>query len=388
MAPKRTVLLVGALDRQVEELLRPRGDSVVRMPAAELDKLALSERQPQGLVIVDLRGESSVPSGVAALRRNHPDVPVMLVLASLDPALMLEAMRAGVVECVAAPLDATELSAAVERLAAGAAKDLGTVVGVVGAKGGVGATTTAVNLATAFRIAGKGTTLLVDLHLAYGDAALYLGAEPKFSVADALENPHRLDEEFLKGIVTRTRHAIDLLASTDRHLSGGVDSARVRQLIELVQRHYRYVVIDLPRSEPAILDALDPLARVVVVANQELATVRSAARMLTTLRQRYGKERIVVAVSRFDRNAGIGQDDIERALGCSIKHLVPSDYRLAIEALNSGRPLTLENHNMLSSSYKAMARDLGGIPDLPEEEPAPGLFGRLLGRRPGAGGRG
>lgn len=382
---KRSVLLVGALDRQIEELLRARGDSVIHVPAAELGKFAASERQPQGLVIVDLRGEAAVPSAVAALRRSHPDVPVMLVLQRLDPALMLEAMRAGVSECVAEPLDPTDLAAALERLSSSASKQPGTAVGIVGAKGGVGATTTAVNVATAFRVASGESTLLVDLHMAYGDAALYLGAEPKFSVGDAIENPHRLDEGFLKSVVTHTRHGIDLLASPDRPFPAGPDSSRVQQLIEVVQRHYRYVVLDLPRSEPAILDALDLVTRIVVVANQELATVRAAARMLTTLRQRYGKDRVVVAVSRFDAEAGIGHDDIERALGCSIKHLVPSDYRLAVEALNAGRPLTLGNHNVLSSSYKALARDIAGMPESSASAAAPGLLDRLLGRRPGTG---
>ena len=73
----------------------------------------------------------------------------------------------------------------------------------IGAKGGVGTTTAAVNVATA--LAGMGTTLLIDFHLAGGDAALYLGADSHFWVLDALENTHRLDAAYFRGLVSRMR---------------------------------------------------------------------------------------------------------------------------------------------------------------------------------------
>ena len=76
----------------------------------------------------------------------------------------------------------------------------------VGAKGGVGTTTVAVNVATALaKLAGTERTLLIDLHVANGDAAVFLGAEPRFSIVDALENTHRLDEAFFRGLIVRTQ---------------------------------------------------------------------------------------------------------------------------------------------------------------------------------------
>ena len=118
---------------------------------------------------------------------------------------MLEAMRAGVNECVAEPLQAAELETAVTRLLAHKQPvATGQVFAFVGAKGGVGTTTVAVNVATALDRAAGGRTLLVDLHLAHGDAAVFLGVEPRFSVVDALENIHRFDEAFFKGLVVQS----------------------------------------------------------------------------------------------------------------------------------------------------------------------------------------
>ena len=67
----------------------------------------------------------------------------------------------------------------------------------------------------------------------------------------------------------------------------------MRTLIESAAKHYRYVVLDVPRSDNVMLDALEPASRIVIVANQELATVRAATRVAATLRQRYGKGRVV-----------------------------------------------------------------------------------------------
>jgi Flp pilus assembly CpaE family ATPase len=164
-----------------------------------------------------------------------------------------------------------------------------------------------------------------------------------------------------------------------------VDVRRVRTLLEFATRLYRFVVLDVSRADAAMLDALEGVTRITVVANQELATVRSASRMAAALRQRYGKEKVSVVVSRADHHADIGHDDVERAVGSPVKHTFPSDYRRALAALNKGRPLTMENHNELSGSFMKFARSLSGIEKPTADKPA-GRFS-LFGTRkdkPGA----
>lgn len=350
-------------------------------PAAGSELAALAQptaKQPD-VVVLDLRGQTHLPAALPVLKRQHPATGVLIVADRLDPGLLLEAMRAGVTEVVAAPLAATEVQAAVGRLLAhrpppaGASK----AFAFLGAKGGVGTTTVAVNVASALAMAAPKGTLFIDLHMANGDAAVFLGAEPRFSIVDALENTHRLDEAFFRGLVVHTKCGVDLLASSDRVMVSPVEPRRVRALLEFAERHYRYVVLDLPRADPSVLDALEGVSRIVVVANQELAAVRSASRMASALRQRYGKEKLSVVVSRADRLAEIGHEDVERAVGERVKHTIPSDYRRALEALNKGRPITLENHNELSSSLIQFARSLAGIEKPKAERPAArfSLFG-------------
>jgi pilus assembly protein CpaE len=382
MATPLTAHLAGARDRELEELMLSCSLRVTASRIEDLANLAQAGALQPSLVVLDIRERPILPAAIAALRRQHPGTGVIIVAAALEPALMLEAMRAGVTEFLTAPVAAPDLLAAVTRLTASSgATSSGQVFAFLGAKGGVGTTTVATNVATALSQYAGGSTLLIDLHLAYGDAAVFLGTEPRFSVVDALENVHRLDKAFLGGLVGQAKAGLALLASSDRASAAAVDSTSVRALIEAAARHYRYVVLDVPRTGET-LEALDPASRIVIVANQELATVRAATRLAATLRQRYGKDRLTVVVSRFDQHSEIGPADVERVLGSPVADTFPSNYRVALEALNAGRPVVLDNHNKLAAALKGFAHSL-----VEQDEEAPvkrkpsGLFGRLTGRK-------
>jgi pilus assembly protein CpaE len=259
----------------------------------------------------------------------------------------------------------------------------GQVFAIVGAKGGVGATTVAVNVATSLAKSAADSTLLIDLNVACGDAAVFVGSEPRFSVMDALENVHRLDTAFFNGLIVRSKSGLDLLGASGRPVTGGYDPQRIRTLLDFASLSYRYTVLDVPRSDTIALDSLEAATKIVLVVNQELATVRNAGRMAATLRQRYGQSRLSVVLTRTDRRAEIGHEDVERTLGVELKYTFPSDYRLALQAMNKGRPLVLDNHNELSGAFISFAQDLAGIPR-PDKNAKVGtgsLFGRLAPKR-------
>jgi pilus assembly protein CpaE len=378
-----TASVVGVRDRQLEELLQACSILATPLKLDELGTLAQPGALQPDVVILDIREKNTVPASVGMLRRQHPTTGVVIVAAALEPALMLEAMRAGVTEFLTVPLTAPDLQAAINRVTAlGAAGSKGEVFAFVGAKGGVGTTTVAVNIATSLAQVEPGSTLLIDLHLAYGDASVFLGTEPRYSVLDALENVHRLDKAFFSGLVGQSSSGLALLASSDRASATPVDSANIRSLIEAAARHYAYVLLDVPRTD-VMLDALESTSRVIVVANQELATVRAATRLAASLRQRYGRDRLSVVISRFDQQADIGQSDVERVLGSPVAFTFPSNYRVALDALNAGRPLVLDNHNKLAAALTGFARGLVETPEAPTAPPRKqnGLIGRLTGRR-------
>jgi pilus assembly protein CpaE len=372
-------------DPSLGQLVRDAG-----MPCSVIGRDALSALAQAGgvqpnVLVVDLRGQEGIPPAIAALKRNHPATGVLLVAAKLDPSLMLEAMRAGVNEFVTEPLAVADMQHALTRLVGSLAPVVqGDTFAVIGAKGGVGATTVAVNAATALSKAEPGSTLLIDLNVACGDAAVFLGAEPRFSVMDALENVHRLDTAFFSGLVVPTKSGLSLLGASGRPVTGNFDTSRIRTLLDFAGRTNRFTVLDVPRSDTVALDSLDSATKIMLVVNQELATVRTAARMAATLRQRYGQSRLHLVLTRTDRRAEIGHEDVERTVGVEIAHTFPSDYRLALQAMNKGRPLVLDAQHELSKAFTAFARELAGVritSERTEKVRAGGLFGRLTPRK-------
>jgi pilus assembly protein CpaE len=308
----------------------------------------------------------------------------MVVASELAPALMLEAMRAGASECVAEPLSADHLGAAISRIIAQRTAPMGgRVFAFVGAKGGMGTTTLAVNVATALA-RRDGSTLFIDMHPAYGDAAVLLGAEPRFSLIDAIENTHRLDVAFFNGLTVQSDAGVTLLASSDHATTSPVDTHRVRLLLDFAVRSYRYTVLDLPRSNPAMMDALEAASDVIVVTNQELASVRGASRLAGALGRRYGREKVSIVVSRFDKGAEISADDIEQAVHGPLRFTFPSDYRLALQALNAGRPFVLDGGSKLASAVVQFTQDLDGEAVAEQAATKPAMLRSRLGARIGA----
>jgi pilus assembly protein CpaE len=378
-----SVLLVGSRGRQLEDILRTMAAQVTMASTGELTRIGAGSSTVPDVVVLDVREGIGIPASLISFRRQHPDIGIVIVAATLDSALLVEAMRAGVNEVVAEPLTEEALTEAVGRVTANLVPaEQGKVYGFIGAKGGVGTTTVAVNMAITLGSMSKpGRALLIDFHHSGGDAAVFTGTEPRFSLLNALENTHRLDQNLLRNLVTEVAPNTDLLASPERSLGGSLQPDRIQRLIAFASATYRNTVIDLPKSDGAVLDALEHLNNIFVVANQELATVRSASRLSSILRQRYGREKVTVVLSRSDRQADIGFEDVEKAVGCRVEHTFPSDYRSALQALNRGRPIALENHNDLSASFRKFAQKLTGVKPDKSAPKSTGFLGRLTHRR-------
>ena len=374
------VSIIGPTDRRLEDTVRACGLRTGSMPGA-LETLTLgqtSEEEPD-IVLVDVRGASNLPSSLAATRAHYPRAAFVLLASSLDPMLMLEGMRAGVTECVAEPITQASLGEALTRVLAQRGGYIGEVFAFVGAKGGVGTTTLAVNVAAT--LAASGSALVIDFNPCFGDAGVLLSAEPRFSVFDALDNTHRLDQSFFTSLAVPTTAGPWLLPSPQQPASQGFDPSRVRLLLEFVARNYRYTILDIPRTCRAVLESLSSATSTVVVTTQELASVKAASTLADMLRRRYGREKTSVVVSRYDRNAEIAKDDVEIAVHGDVRFLLPNDYPAALEAQNLGQPLTLANGSKLAASMKEFAAILGG--GVKPEENAPAAIGSLMGRLSG-----
>lgn len=374
-----------AFERQMVRLLRGGG-----VPTAIVDaRRASPEGAGPDVAVVDLR--SDVSAGLAAVERvraAHPAVVVFAVAASAEPELILQAMRAGANEffawppAIASPDASVEESvhgalrrAAARREAAQAASRPASTTHVfLGAKGGAGTTTVAVNCAVDLARLARRPTVIVDLKPSLGEVALFLGVRPRFTVLDALENLHRLDHEFLRELVTRHKSGVDILAASEQFdRPGAQDAGAVEEVLRVLARVYDFIVVDAGSSLSACsVAALYAADTIFLVANPDVPSIRNAQRLVDRARQLGASgDRVRVIVNRVGDDQLIAPKQIESALGYRIYQAFASDYRTVAAALNAGVPLALANHSELAAQFDRFARALvrGGTPD--PAEPAP-----------------
>jgi pilus assembly protein CpaE len=366
--------------RQIARMLRACG-----VPLGIMEGRVGADGSEPDLAVVDIRADvTSGMSAIERLRASSPSMAIFAVAASAEPDLILQAMRAGANEffpwspngaqpgsgrSIEESIHGAVRRTAARREAAHAGNRQPCVTHVfLGAKGGTGTTTIAVNSAVELARLSKKATLVVDLKQCLGEVALFLGVRPRFTVLDAIENLHRLDRDFLKELVSKHKSGLDILAGSEQ-FENTQDSGALEELLRVLGRMYECIVIDggsmINSSVVATLYTADT---VFLVTNPDVPSIRNAQRMVERIRQiGSGSERVRILLNRVSDQNLIAPKQIETALGYSIYHSFTSDYRAVSTALNSGVPLALSNNSELSAQFGSLARQLMGQEDEAKE---------------------
>jgi pilus assembly protein CpaE len=332
-----------------------------------------AETSPPGLAVVDIRtGTSQSVGAVERLRAAWPSAAIFAIASTAEPDQILQAMRAGANEYLAwlnqGGVDPhleetfrTALQRTVERTRPKDGARSGSVLSFFGAKGGAGTTTLAVNSAIEIARTTKRPTLIIDLHQFVGEVALFLGVRPRFTLVDALDNLHRIDQEFLRELVARHKSGLDILAGGDQiDRPGPQDAAIFEQLLQVLARTYDYIIVDAgmltgPCSDVAVFAA----DTIYLVANPDIASIRNAHRMVDRIGQLgAGRDRLRLLLNRMSDQHEIGPKQIETTLGQTLHMVFSSNYSVVSGALNSGVPLTLSNHSELASQFASFTKIL------------------------------
>ena len=346
------------------------------MPIGIVEERATSRDVPD-LVVADIRGGNSTGlRSIQRLRAKWAAVSIFAVAGSSDPGVILSAMRAGANEfCAwpdaengAPPADGLRpaLRTIVERLhsARGDAASASRTLAFFGAKGGMGTTTLAVNCAAELARVSKRPTIIVDLNPFMGEVALFLGVRPRFTLLDAVDNLHRLDDEFLRELVATHKSGLDILAGSDvMERPGKQDAPALEELLQWLGRSYAFVILDagqltVPCAEVAVFAA----DSIFLVANPDVPSIRNAQRVVDRLEQMGpAKERIKVLLNRTSDQNLIAPKQISDALGHPIAHTFRSDYDTVSAALNSGVPVAHNDGSVLSTQLVSFSRELAGV---------------------------
>jgi pilus assembly protein CpaE len=242
----------------------------------------------------------------------------------------------------------------------------------LGAKGGSGTTTVAVNCAVELARLTKRPTAILDLKPCLGEVSLFLGVRPRFTVLDAIENLHRLDRDFLRELMAKHKSGLDILAASEQFdRPNAQDAGAIEELLRVLSRLYDFIVIDAGNMiNSCAVAALYAADTIFLVTNPDVPSIRNAQRLVDRVRQLgAGSERVKILLNRVSDQHLIAPKQIETALGYGIHHTFPSDYRTVSTALNSGVPLSLSNHSEISAQFGSFTRHLLGLQDDAKAEP-------------------
>jgi pilus assembly protein CpaE len=360
------VLIVGAKPEPVQRLVAALGHQQVRTAADVAEaRAALGRGSPATAVVAIGAAQQGEPlqlvRDLAAAR-----VPVVAIGARKDPELILAAMRAGAREFF---VDGEEdrLERTVHAFLDGAGLRRGSVTAVFPAKGGMGATMLATNLAGALSRRGR-RVCVVDLDLELGDVLSFLDLKGTYSLSDVAANAKRLDRDLLDSSVPRHASGIWALSQCEKVEEGdGLDAGGVAGVLRFLRPLYDDLVIDGLRDFGDVaLAALDLADRILLLTTQEVPAVRSAQRCADVFRRLgYDRKEMLLLVNRYQRGSTITRQVIEETVGVPVAATIGNDFQALSRTVNAGALVWDE------APRSVVARDVESLgariaPDAPE----------------------
>jgi MinD-like ATPase involved in chromosome partitioning or flagellar assembly len=194
-----------------------------------------------------------------------------------------------------------------------------------GAKGGSGATTLACSLATALAQETRQRTLLIDLGLPLGDAALNLGLTSEYSTEDALKDPERMDPSLLEAIVARHESGLDVLAAPGKVPEIAPSSEAIDKLMKTARKVFTNVIVDVGSRVDLMETSLFGEAyRIYLVSQAGISDLRNAERLISRYFQNE-RQRLEIVINRFEPNSSqVPEDQMTSALGRQVRWKVPA----------------------------------------------------------------
>ncbi len=270
----------------------------------------------------------------------------------------------------------------------GPQRPAGKAIAIYSAKGGVGVTTLATNLAIGLNT-GETPTVLVDTSLQFGDVSVFLNLQVKNSIADLAARAEELDAEFVEEVVMAHECGLRVLAAPPRpEMADEIRADQVRKVLQFLKRQFAYVVIDtsstLDDTTLAVLDVADLL---VAVATPDIPAIKDAHLLfdlLTVLG--FPHSNVLFVLNKMDRSTGITAEAVAENLKQTVAAVIPYDERTVTASINRGVPLLLGDKSrpparnildlMGAVKQKLVAQSKEPAEEREREAERPRMFGR------------
>jgi pilus assembly protein CpaE len=334
------------------------------------------------VILVDLDSDPEYALDVVESVFAAGSATVMVYSGQTDRELVVSSMRAGAREFLTLPISTADLSDALARVSVRqptvqAAKFTPRKqFTFLGAKGGCGVTTISANFAVALAQESGQKTLLIDLGLPLGDAAINLGMVAAYSVTNALRDPDRLDSSFLASLLaTHSTGLYVLSAPGDFANQAPISLHALDKLLSVARHNFRYVVVDAgSRIDLRESSLFEDAATIYLVTQVGVSELRNSNRMITHFFTSRG-HRLQIVVNRYLPHALLFDDEhVTKALTRPAQWKIPNDFDTARRTQNTATALALED-SPISRAIRQMARAACGLPAQQEKKRSFSFFG-------------
>jgi pilus assembly protein CpaE len=310
---------------------------------------------------------------------------VMVYSAKADPEMLVRCMRAGAREFLTLPFDQGTMAEALVRASArrpaaqAVKKAIGRLLVFTGAKGGSGVTTISTNYAVALAKESGQSTLLIDLDLPLGDAALNLGIVAEYSTINALQNADRLDSTFLSTLLVKHSSGVSLLAAPGKFPQFNATDEAVDRLVAIARHDFDNVVVDIGSRHDLMSTTLFRDAyRIYLITQAGIPELRNSNRLIN---QYFTSSvpKLEIVINRYEPRAlGVSEEHITKALTRPAQWKIPNDYAAVRKMQNTATPLALADSpisRLIRQMAKSVCEQNSQSAGKPEKKKGFSLFG-------------
>ncbi len=288
---------------------------------------------------------------IQSLLNSDEVAEVFLISKDSDPAVLMQAIKIGAKEFFLLPLKEEEVQQALEKFKEKWEKinrkkspQLGKIITIFGSKGGVGATTVAVNLAV--NLAQKESVksvALIDMNMMFGEIPLFLELDPGYHWGEIVKNISRLDSTFLMNILAKHSSGVHVLPSpATLSDSRSAIPDMMSHLIGFMQKLFDFVIIDAGQFVDEIsLKIMELSDNILLISLLSLPCISNANKILQSISElkTFPEERVKIVINRYLSKSDIPLDDAEESLHKKTFWTIPNDYSTTVSAINNGTPL-------------------------------------------------
>lgn len=337
----------GRINPEIHEILDAFSELKIIFETCNPEDFIDLQHVTSDLVLVELNGEIGVPEWLGQLAQRLPQSAVLICSQRWRPDFVIQAAQIGVREFLTLPFTRTDLESAIERVYQTKKPNLpedykrGHVIVVTGYRGGIGATTIAINLAMALGEQTANKVALIDLGRPFPDIANFLDQEVTFSLSDLI-NQERIDISFLQKIMQPYESKIDILnGCADFKDQYSLETKVVDHIFNLLRHMYKYIVVDLGHEiNEMFINVINETDMVLMLSGLTVADLKNMNIIWPLLGEWVGGHaKIKIVVNRLNKGNSVQLQRLEEIIKSPPFETLPSDYHLLMDALIHGKPL-------------------------------------------------